>query len=157
MHRYVAYLRTPRSQPLTIRQYNVRHSELLDEDRQFEHACLQAWQAGAAQRRCNAVLTNAFPTPPAMLTVQDTARFVSAPNTVTIAQWGAAPKQRVLDKADVAAMRFFAENAHAGVPERLREWIPDTSARAVAAFLHTLDHGATGANHKAVLRLPPSL
>ena len=147
MHRYVSYLRSPRSQPLTIRQFNAQHSELLDENRDFEHACLKAWQAGAAQRKRNAALTNAFPQPPAL-------RKASvegwAPSTVTVAQWGATPYQKQITAGDLKAMRAFAVNSQAGVPQRLQSWIPACSARAVAAVLRQIDYAVPC----PVLRLP---
>lgn len=151
MHRYVMYLRSPRSRPLTIRQFNAQHAELLDDDREFEHACLQAWQAGAAQRKRNAALTNVFPTPPALGNAAPTQH--SVPGTVTVARWGAAPYQKKITAGDLREMRSFAADAQAGVPQRLKDWIPACSARAVAAALLQIDYGAPC----PVLRLPCAL
>lgn len=148
MHRYVSYLRQPRSQPLSIRQFNAQHAELLDENRDFEHACLQAWQAGAAQRKRNAALTNAFPTPPPL--GHATPIRQHTPGTVTVAQWGATPYQKRISAGDLMAMRSFAVNAQAGVPSRLQSWIPACSARAVAAAVRQIDYAAPC----PVLRLP---
>ena len=147
MHRYVSYLRQPRSQPLTIREYNAQHSELLDENRDFEHACLQAWQAGAAQRKRNAALTNVFPAPPAL---RKASTDVRAPSAVTVAQWGATPYQKQITAGDLKAMRAFAVNSQAGVPRRLQSWIPACSARAVAAVVRQIDYAVPC----PVLRLP---
>ncbi len=148
MHRYVSYLRQPRSQPLTIRQFNAQHSELLDENREFEHACLQAWQAGAAQRKRHLALTNAFPKPPPLRDAAPTQQ--SVPSTVTVARWGATPYQKQISAGDLREMRAFAANAKAGVPPRLQSWIPACSARAVAAALRQMDCGTPC----PVLRLP---
>ena len=150
MHRYVSYLRQPRSQPLSIRQFNAQHAELLDENRDFEHACLQAWQAGAAQRKRHAALTNAFPTPPALGNFAPTQQHT--PGTVTVARWGATPYQKQISAGDLKAMRSFAADARAGVPPRLQSWIPACSARAVAAVLRQIDYAAPC----PVLRLPAS-
>lgn len=150
MHRYVSYLRSPRSRPLTIRQFNAQHAELLDENREFEHACLQAWQAGAAQRKRNTALTNAFPTPPALRKASTNAS--RAASTVTVAQWGATPYQKQITAGDLKAMRAFVVNSRAGVPRRLKDWIPACSARAVAAAVRQIDYAAPC----PVLRLPAS-
>jgi len=147
MHRYVKYLRSPRSRPLTIRQFNAQHSDLLDENREFEHACLQAWQAGAPQRKRNAVLANAFPAPPS-LRKAEAQRW--AKHAVTVAQWGATPYQKRVTASDLKAMRLFSVNAQAGVPRRLQDWIPACSARAVAAVVRQIDYAAAC----PVLRLP---
>lgn len=147
MHRYVTYLRSPRSQPLTIRQFNAQHSELLDENRDFEHACLQAWQAGAAQRKRNATLTSAFPAPPPL---RKTPNQRWAAGTVIVAQWGTTPYQKQITASDLKAMRAFAANSQAGVPRRLKVWIPACSARAVAAVLTQIDYAVPC----PVLRLP---
>jgi hypothetical protein len=148
MHRYVSYLRQPRSQPLSIRQFNAQHAELLDENRDFEHACLQAWQAGAAQRKRHAALTNAFPKPPPLRDAAPTQQSVSS--TVTVARWGATPYQKQISAGDLREMRAFAADAKAGVPPRLQSWIPACSARAVAAALRQMDCGTPC----PMLRLP---
>lgn len=150
MHRYVSYLRSPRSRPLTIRQFNAQRAELLDDDRQFEHACLQAWQAGAQQRKRNVALTNAFPEPPC-LRKAPTQRQRAA-GTISVAQWGATPYQKQLAAADLKAMRAFAANSPLGVPQRLQHWIPACSARAVAAVVRQIDDG----HAQPVMRLPAS-
>ena len=87
-------------------------------------------QAGAAQRRRNAALTNAFPTPPPLGNAAPTQQHT--PGTVTVARWGATPYQKRISAGDLRAMRSFAVNAQAGVPQRLQSWIPACSARAVA-------------------------
>lgn len=152
MHRYIAYLRSPRSQPLSIREFNARKGTLLDENRDFEHACLQAWQAGAAQRKRNVGLTNAFPLPPPLRNV--TPLDHGAHNTIIVARWGATPCAKQLNDKDIEAMRTFATNADAGVPQRLKHWIPACSARAVAAVLRQLDHTGHTGHMGPVLRLP---
>lgn len=147
MHRYVSYLRQPRSQPLSIREFNAQHGELLDENRDFEHACLRAWQAGAPQRKRNAVLTNAFPTPPKLqrLSVEK-----ALPNTLRVVSHKGAAGARTLTKQDVAALRRFASDSSANVPARMQHWLPECSARAVSAALQQLDTGAPA----PTLRLP---
>jgi hypothetical protein len=151
MHRYIAYLRTPRSQPLSIREFNARSGTLLDENRDFEHACMQAWQAGAAQRKRNVALTNAFPPSPPLKSVMP---LDHGPRTVVVARWGTTPCTKQLNDQDVEAMRAFASNADAGVPPRLKHWIPACSARAVAAVLRQLDHTNHTDHMHPVLRLP---
>ena len=146
--RYISYLRSPRSRPLTIRQFNAEHAELLDDNRQFEHACLLAWQAGVAQRKRNAVLTNAFPAPPRLRKAPD--QRAGSAGSLTVARWGATPYQKQISAGDLKAMRAFAADAQAGVPQRLQSWIPACSARAVAALLHQIDD----ATPFPVLRLP---
>lgn len=140
MHRYVSYLRQPRSQPLSIREFNARHGELLDENRDFEHACLLAWQAGAPQRKRNVALTNAFPKPPPLRRLSNKIHNVPlVSNTLHVATHRGGVTTRRLSNSDVAALRQFASRAGGSVPASMQHWLPECSARAVSAALRQLD------------------
>lgn len=138
MHRYVEYLRQPRSRPLTIRQYNSAQNDLLDENPEFQSLCLNAWNIGQATRKGNpnAPLTNSFPDPPELKTcgatrIHANQMLVVRPkmNDVTVD----------LTHDVKASLKKFAEQPELGVPANIKSFVHPTSAAAVSSLLNILD------------------
>ena len=144
MDRYVAYLRTPGSHPLTIQQFNRQHQTLLDLDTEFEHACLVAWREGSLLRRGNrgATLTNAFPTPPALRTA---APLRLGAREIRFEPHGRPARAVRLSSAEESALRAFAQrtqdSALSPVPAAIAHLVTPCARRAAASLVDQLDHG----------------
>lgn len=138
MHRYISYLCQPRSKPLTIRQYNTAQNDLLDEDAEFQSACLSAWNVGQAMRNGNpgSVLTNAFPEPP---TLKQCTANVIADNQLLVVRPKTSDVKVKLTPEIKASMRRFADRPELGVPESIASFVHPTSAAAVSSLLDALD------------------
>lgn len=149
MQKYVHYLRSPNSQPLTICQYNKKFSELLDEDSDFQHACLVAWHEGRLQNRGkrNATLTNRFPDVPALRTA---APLAQRRGEIRVEQWGRPAKTLRLTAQQTSALHFYADDPSGGVPPALSQLLPECSHRAAAALVQQLQLKSPA----PVLRLP---
>ena len=138
MHRYITYLRQPRSQGLTIRQYNRAHNDLLDEDLRFQTKCLNAWKIGQVTRRGNPArtLTNEFPQPPAL----KDCRALNTRDLVVVR-----PKMTEsvvkLTPQTVRSLERFAKRPELGVPANVKHFVHPTSAAAVHSLLEALDFG----------------
>ena len=138
MHRYVDYLRRPRSKPLTIRQYNTAQNDLLDENAEFQSACLKAWNVGQAMRNGDpgSALCNAFPEPPALK--ECVPGSVSAHQLVVVRPKTVDVKVALTPKVK-ASLRQFADRPDLGVPETIASFVHPTSAAAVSSLLDALD------------------
>ena len=142
MESYVAYLRAPRSRPLTIAQFNREHGALLDADADFQHACLVAWHEGCLQRqgRPSVALTNTFPNAPRLRSAAPVA--LSAAH-FDVSRWGRPAARFELTSARATAMRNFVSDPARGVPRELAGIVSGCGSAAVEAFLERLDRGQT--------------
>lgn len=138
MQAYVAYLRCPGSQPLTISQYNRKFKALLDEDLDFQHECLVAWHEGSLQRRGKrgTVLTNAFPNPPALRTAGP---LVCGEGEIKVHEWGVPVRSVALSAEQTRALHVYAKDPSSGVPAAVSDLVPECSHKAAVSLITQLD------------------